>query len=97
MSLRARQDFEEALHELIKKTVNDHKRIIFNGNGYDDAWIAEAEKRGLLNLQLNPRVPAVFLARKEYEALHFAQGLFRDRNAGKIRNSFGELLQDNQH
>ncbi len=43
-------DFETALHEMIKKTIKDHKRIIFNGNGYDDAWIKEAtEERGLLN------------------------------------------------
>ena len=42
-------DFETALHEMIKKTIKDHKRIMFNGNGYDDAWIAEAEKRGLSN------------------------------------------------
>ena len=45
-------DFETALHDMIKKTIKDHKRIIFNGNGYDDAWIKEAtEKRGLLNLK----------------------------------------------
>lgn len=44
-------DFNTALHELIKKTITDHKRIIFNGNGYDDAWIAEAENRGLLNMK----------------------------------------------
>ena len=44
------QDFETALHEMIKKTIKDHKRIIFNGNGYDDAWIKEAtEVRGLMN------------------------------------------------
>ena len=43
-------DFETALHDMIKKTVKDHKRIIFNGNGYDDSWIKEAtEKRGLCN------------------------------------------------
>ena len=48
--LEKAEDFETALHEMIKKTIQDHKRIIFNGNGYDDAWIAEAtEKRGLLN------------------------------------------------
>ena len=52
--LEGAANFEEALHELIKKTVTDHKRIIFNGNGYDDAWIAEAEKRGLLNLRSTP-------------------------------------------
>ncbi len=44
------EDFETALHEMIKKTIKDHKKIIFNGNGYDDSWIQEAtEKRGLLN------------------------------------------------
>ena len=53
-TLEAAEDFEEALHELIKKTITEHKRIIFNGNGYDDAWIAEAEKRGLLNLRTTP-------------------------------------------
>ena len=48
--LEKAEDFETALHEMIKKTIKDHKRIIFNGNGYDDAWIREAtEERGLLN------------------------------------------------
>lgn len=49
--LEKAEDFNSALHELIRRTIKDHKRIIFNGNGYDDAWIAEAEKRGLLNLK----------------------------------------------
>ena len=52
--LETADDFEESLHELIKKTIVEHKRIIFNGNGYDDKWIAEAEKRGLLNLKSTP-------------------------------------------
>ncbi|MDO4982473.1 MAG: glutamine synthetase III [Eubacteriales bacterium] len=48
-------DFESALHELIRKTIHEHKRIIFNGNGYDDAWVREAtEKRGLANLPTTP-------------------------------------------
>ena len=48
--LEKAEDFKTALHDMIKKTIKDHKRIIFNGNGYDDAWIKEAtEKRGLLN------------------------------------------------
>lgn len=48
--LEKAKDFETALHEMIKKTIKDHKKIIFNGNGYDDAWIKEAtEERGLLN------------------------------------------------
>ena len=53
--LEQAEDFETALHEMIKKTIKDHKRIIFNGNGYDDAWIKEAtEKRGLLNYPTTP-------------------------------------------
>ena len=44
-------DFENDVHNLIRDTIKAHKRIIFNGNGYDDAWIEEAEKRGLSNLR----------------------------------------------
>ena len=47
--LEGAEDFETALHEMIRKTIKDHKNIIFNGNGYDDAWIKEAtDKWGLL-------------------------------------------------
>ena len=48
------KDFEGTLHELIKRTIKEHKRIIFNGDGYDDSWLAEAEKRGLKNLRTTP-------------------------------------------
>ncbi|WP_348687705.1 glutamine synthetase III [uncultured Dubosiella sp.] len=44
-------DFESALHALIQRTLKQHKRIVFNGNGYDDAWVEEAKRRGLLNLK----------------------------------------------
>ena len=48
--LEQAEDFESTLHDMIKKTIKDHKRIIFNGNGYDESWIKEAtEERGLLN------------------------------------------------
>ena len=47
-------NFEDALHNLIRKTIKDHKRIIFNGNGYGDEWTKEAEKRGLSNLKTTP-------------------------------------------
>ena len=47
-------DFESALHDLIRDTIRAHKRIIFNGNGYDASWLTEAEKRGLLNLKTTP-------------------------------------------
>ncbi len=47
-------NFEGALHALIKRVIKNHKRIIFNGNGYDDAWVEEAKRRGLLNLRTTP-------------------------------------------
>ncbi|MBR2562693.1 MAG: glutamine synthetase III, partial [Eubacterium sp.] len=53
--LEKADDFEDALHAMIRKTIKDHKRIIFNGNGYDDSWIREATKeRGLLNYRTTP-------------------------------------------
>ena len=52
--LEGAKDFEAELHDLIKGTIKEHKRIIFNGNGYDDEWLKEAEKRGLLNLRTTP-------------------------------------------
>jgi glutamine synthetase len=48
--LEKAEDFQSALHNLIRRTFTEHQRIIFNGNGYDDAWIQEAERRGLANL-----------------------------------------------
>ena len=52
--LEAAQDFKSALQGLIKRVVREHKRIIFNGNGYDPAWVDEAERRGLHNLRSTP-------------------------------------------
>ena len=49
--LEKAEDFDTAVHDLIKQQLSDHRRIIFNGNGYSDAWIEEAEKRGLPNLK----------------------------------------------
>ena len=49
--LEGAEDFEAALMALIKREITAHKRIIFNGNGYDESWVVEAEKRGLLNLK----------------------------------------------
>lgn len=64
------EDFETALHDMIKKTIKDHKRIIFNGNGYDDSWIKEAtEKRGLLNLRTTPDALPKILDKKNVEML----------------------------
>ena len=53
--LEKAKDFETALHEMIKETIKEHKRILFNGNGYDDSWIKEAtEERGLCNYRTTP-------------------------------------------
>ena len=68
--LEGGSDFESALHDLIKETIKAHKRIIFNGNGYDDAWIKEAtEKRGLLNLRTTPDALSTVLEKKNVEML----------------------------
>ena len=68
--LEKAKDFETALHDMIKKTIKDHKRIIFNGNGYDDAWIKEAtEKRGLLNLRTTPDAMPAILEKKNVDML----------------------------
>ncbi len=68
--LEGAEDFETALHEMIRKTIKDHKRIIFNGNGYDGAWIQEAtEKRGLLNYRTTADCIPHLLDRKNVEML----------------------------
>ena len=68
--LEGKEDFDVALHDLIKKTLKDHKRIIFNGNGYDDSWIKEAvEKRGLLNLRTTPDCMPCLFAEKNKSML----------------------------
>ena len=68
--LEKADDFETALHDMIKKTIKDHKRIIFNGNGYDESWITEAtEKRGLLNLRTTPDALPCILEKKNVDML----------------------------
>ena len=52
--LEKSKDFKNDLHQLILDTIKEHKRIIFNGNGYDESWVKEAEKRGLSNLRSTP-------------------------------------------
>ena len=68
--LEGAPDFETTLHEMIRKTIKDHKRILFNGNGYDESWIKEAtEQRGLLNLRTTPDALAHLLDKKNVEML----------------------------
>ena len=61
------EDFATELHNLIVATIRKHKRIIFNGNGYDEAWVKESEKRGLLNLRSAPEAIPYLVADKNIE------------------------------
>ncbi|MGN1320165.1 MAG: glutamine synthetase type III, partial [Acutalibacteraceae bacterium] len=74
--LEGAADFESALHDMIKKTIKDHKHIIFNGNGYDESWIKEAtEKRGLLNYRTTADCMPHLLDKKNVDMLT-SQGVF---------------------
>ena len=74
--LEGAENFEDALHAMIKKTIKDHKRIIFNGNGYDDAWIKEAtEVRGLSNYRTTADCMPHLLDKKNADML-ISHGVF---------------------
>ena len=76
--LEQAEDFETALHQMIRKTIKDHKNIIFNGNGYDDSWIREAtEKRGLLNYRTTADCVPHLLDKKNVDMLT-AHGVFSE-------------------
>ena len=65
--LEKSSDFQGDLAKLIKKTFTEHQRIIFNGNGYDDAWVVEAEKRGLCNLKSTADALPAYIASKNVD------------------------------
>ena len=65
--LEQAENFEAALHDLIRDVIRTHKRIVFNGNGYDESWLREAESRGLLNLRSTPDCVPYYLARKNID------------------------------
>ena len=69
------EEMESAVHALLKKTIEEHKRIIFNGNGYTDEWVEEAEKRGLYNLKTTPDALPHFIAEKNIK-LFTKHGIF---------------------
>lgn len=75
--LEKSKDFNADLQALILKTIKDHKRIIFNGNGYSDEWVKEAEKRGLMNLRSTPEALQHLLDKKNVDVLK-KQGIFND-------------------
>ena len=68
-------NFEKELHNLIRKTIKEHERIIFNGNGYDESWKKEAAERGLLNLKTTPDAYSKYLDKKNVE-LFSSHGVF---------------------
>lgn len=65
--LEKADNFQDALDDLIKRTIKENQNIIFNGNGYSDEWPVEAEKRGLLNLKSTPEAVPTFLAQKNVD------------------------------
>ena len=69
------EEMENAVHALLKKTIEEHKRIIFNGNGYTDEWVEDAEKRGLYYLKTTPDALPHFIAEKNI-ALFTKHGIF---------------------
>jgi glutamine synthetase len=65
--LEAADDFDSELRDMIHEVIVENKRIVFNGNGYDDAWVAEAERRGLLNLRTTPEALPYFVSEKNIQ------------------------------
>ncbi|MDD6045201.1 MAG: glutamine synthetase III [Clostridia bacterium] len=89
--LEAASDFNAALHELIKRTIREHERIIFNGNGYDDAWIREAtETRGLLNLRTTPDAIPMLIEKENMEML-LSHGVYTE---SELRSRYEILLEN---
>ena len=87
----AETDFDTALHELIREAICKHKRIIFNGNGYDEAWIREAtEKRGLLNLRTTPDALQMVLVPENVDML-VRHGIFSE---AEIRSRYEITLEN---
>nr|WP_300833955.1 glutamine synthetase III [uncultured Acetatifactor sp.] len=89
--LEGAKDFETALHEMIRKTIKDHKRIIFNGNGYEESWIREAtEKRGLLNYRTTADAVPHILDKKNVDMLT-SHGVFTE---AEIRSRYEITLEN---
>lgn len=82
-------DFEKSLHDLIQRVIKEHKRIIFNGNGYDDTWLAEAKARGLLNLKTTPDALPYFISEKSVQ-LFTAHKVYTER---ELRSHYNILTR----
>ena len=83
-------DFNATLSEIIKRTIREHKRIIFNGNGYDEAWVKEAEKRGLLNLKSTADALPHILDEKNVRLFE----KFNVYSAGEIKSRYEILIEN---
>ncbi len=99
--LEGAEDFETALHDMIKKTIRDHKRIVFNGNGYDGAWVKEAtEERGLANLPTTPDAFARLMDEKNVKLLSshrvFSEAELRSRYEINLKQYCGTLSTEAQ-
>ena len=88
--LESADDFEESVHTLVQKVIGEHKRIIFNGNNYCDSWLAEAEKRGLLNLKSAPEALPYFASDKNI-ALFTRHGIFSEQ---EVRSRCQIMLEE---
>ena len=91
--LEVAPDLPSALHVLIQDTIRSHKRIIFNGNGYDDAWIEEAEKRGLLNLRTTPDALPYFIVRRTLSCSSVIGSSMRKKCVPAMRSSWKSMAR----
>ena len=89
-ALEQADDFTAALHNLIRDTVRAHKRILFNGNGYDGGWVYEAQSRGLMNLPTTPDALSHLLDRKNID-LFEAHKVY---SAAELRSRYEILLEN---
>lgn len=92
-ALEGADDLYDAVHDLVKNTIHEHKRIIFNGNGYDDAWIEEAESRGLLNLKTTPDALPYSILDKNVELLERQHVLSRDETLSRYEIMMDEYVK----
>ena len=89
-TLENADDFDGALHDLIKMVIREHRRIIFNGNSYSDEWKREAERRGLLNLRTTPEALPCFVSPKNI-ALFTKHKIFTET---EMRSRYEILLEN---
>ncbi len=83
-------DLDQSIHLLLKQSIREHKRVIFNGNGYTDEWVQEAEQRGLCNYRTTPDVLPVFIDPKNID-LFTRHSVFTE---GEVRSRYEIMLEE---